>query len=133
MVLGSDGSRANLIRVQPAAGGVEVHLDGRPLANEAVRVMAESVRDLARDHKIKGEDLEAVVVHGGNGRLPGLLARQLGLPPERVWSETPTAGNLGAASLPVAWAARAPQPRGPVIWTAVGAGLCWGAALFGGL
>ena len=54
------------------------------------------------------EDLAAlaepvVVVHGGNGRLPLLVARQLGLPAERVWSETASTGNLGSASLPVAY------------------------------
>jgi 3-oxoacyl-[acyl-carrier-protein] synthase III len=75
--------------------------------------------------------LEAVVCHGGNGRLPELLARQLGLPPERVWSETPRTGNLGSASLPTAWAAHRPVPQGPVAWAAVGAGLTWGAAITG--
>jgi 3-oxoacyl-[acyl-carrier-protein] synthase III len=63
------------------------------------------------------------------GRLPALLARQLGLGVDRVWSETAHTGNLGSASLPVAWAAH-PPPQGPVAWTAVGAGLQWGAALF---
>ncbi|HMC90424.1 MAG TPA: 3-oxoacyl-[acyl-carrier-protein] synthase III C-terminal domain-containing protein, partial [Gemmataceae bacterium] len=62
---------------------------------------------------------------------PSLLARKLGLPPERVWSETETTGNLGSASLPVAWAARESRPPGPVICTAVGAGLTWGAAMLG--
>jgi 3-oxoacyl-[acyl-carrier-protein] synthase III len=63
--------------------------------------------------------------------MPGLLARKLGLPPERVWSETPRTGNLGSASLPVAWASHPPQREGPAIWTAVGAGLTWGAAMVG--
>ena len=60
-----------------------------------------------------------------------LLAGKLGLPSDKVWSETPTTGNLGSASLAVAWAAHQPGPSGPVIWTAVGAGLGWGAALIG--
>jgi 3-oxoacyl-[acyl-carrier-protein] synthase III len=72
-----------------------------------------------------------VVAHGGNGRMPALLARQLSLPPDRVWSETPRTGNLGSASVPVAWAAHAPRPRGRVAWTAVGAGLTWAAAILG--
>jgi 3-oxoacyl-[acyl-carrier-protein] synthase III len=60
-----------------------------------------------------------------------LLARQLSMPPERVWSETATTGNLGTASLPVAWAAHQPVEAGPVAWSAVGAGMTWGAALTG--
>jgi 3-oxoacyl-[acyl-carrier-protein] synthase-3 len=130
VVLGSDGSKAGLIRVEPSAGGpVEVHLSGEAVALQAVRIMARSVQEMARDHGLAVMDLGAVVAHGGNGRLPAMLARQLGLPPERVWSETPRAGNLGSASLPAAWAANLPGPPGPVVWVAVGAGLTWGAAL----
>jgi 3-oxoacyl-[acyl-carrier-protein] synthase III len=76
-------------------------------------------------------DVQVVVAHGGNGRMPALLARQLGLPVDRVWSVTPQTGNLGSASLPAAWAAHVPQPSGPVLWTSVGAGISWGAAFMG--
>ena len=56
---------------------------------------------------------------------------RIAAPAERVWSETPRTGNVGAASLPIAWALHEPQPNDPAIWTAVGAGLMWGAALVG--
>ena len=64
--------------------------------------------------------------------MPNLIALQLDLPPERIWSQTANTGNLGSASLPVTWALQAEAPRGPVAWTAVGAGLTWAAALTGG-
>ncbi len=132
VVFGADGAAASLIRVAcPAAGGVEVSFDGEALAARALRTMADAVRDLAHDHGLKLTDLEAVVMHGGNGRMPALLTRLLDLPPERAWSTTGRTGNLGSASLPVAWAERRPAPQGPVVWTAVGAGLTWGAALTG--
>jgi 3-oxoacyl-[acyl-carrier-protein] synthase III len=132
VVLCTDGSQGHLIQVERTAGGpIELRLDGGPLAHQAVRVMAQAVRDLLWDQGLALADVQAVVAHGGNGRLPALLARQLALPVERVWSETPSTGNLGSASLPVAWAAHQPSPPGPVVWTAVGAGLCWGAALTG--
>jgi 3-oxoacyl-[acyl-carrier-protein] synthase-3 len=131
VVCGADGGAASLLRVGHGAGGdVEVRFEGKALAARAVRTMADAVRDLARAHGLAVADLEAVVAHGGNGRMPALLARRLGLPPERVWSATEDAGNLGAASLPVAWAPRR-TPAGPVAWAAVGAGLTWGAALTG--
>jgi 3-oxoacyl-[acyl-carrier-protein] synthase-3 len=131
IVLGVDGGQGHLIRVERSeAGPIEVQLEGSPLASQAIQVMAQSVRELTHGHGLRIDDLQAVVAHGGNGRLPALLARQLGLPPERVWSETPRTGNLGSASLPVAWASRYPGPQGPVVWTAVGAGLTWAAALF---
>lgn len=129
---GADGGAAALLRVgRGAAGGIAVHFEGEALAARAVRTMADAVRDVAGDHGLNVADLEAVVMHGGNGRLPALLARQLGVSPERVWSTTAQTGNLGTASLPVAWAGRRPAPRGPVAWAAVGAGLTWGVSLTG--
>ena len=101
------------------------------LASRAVEAMAQSVEGLARHSGLDVSEIAAIVAHGGNGRLPQLLARKLGVSPDRVWSETPQTGNLGSASLPVAWASRQPRPNGPAIWTAVGAGLTWGAVLVG--
>jgi 3-oxoacyl-[acyl-carrier-protein] synthase III len=129
VVLGVDGGAGHLLRVERRpAGQVEVAMDGGALASRAVRAMVEGVRGITERHDLAVADLTAVVMHGGNGRMPGLLARQLGLPPERVWSETARTGNLGSASLPAALAARRP-PRGPVAWTAAGAGLTWATAL----
>jgi 3-oxoacyl-[acyl-carrier-protein] synthase III len=129
--LAADGSQAALLQLHGASpDGVELRMRGTELAASAIHVMADSVEALAKRHGIEVSQLAAVIAHGGNGRMPALLARKLGLPPERVWSETPVTGNLGSASLPVAWAAR-PPPKGPIIWTAVGAGLAWGAALTG--
>jgi 3-oxoacyl-[acyl-carrier-protein] synthase III len=106
-----------------------LHLQRIPLAMHAVRTMAQAVRDLAHTKGLAPGDLAAVIIHGGNGRMPAMLARQLQLPPERVWSETARTGNLGSASLPVAWAAHDAITAAPVVWTAVGAGLTWGTAL----
>jgi 3-oxoacyl-[acyl-carrier-protein] synthase-3 len=131
VLLGVDGSGTGLLQVDASRGAPELHMRRIKLASRAVEAMAGSVSELASRHGLPMSKVAAVVAHGGNGRLPGLLARKLGLPPDRVWSETSRTGNLGSASLPVAWASRHPQPRGPVIWTAVGAGLTWGAAITG--
>jgi 3-oxoacyl-[acyl-carrier-protein] synthase-3 len=131
IVLGSDGSAGRLLKAQPAGRDVEVAMDGSALAGRAVRTMARAVAELIGRHGLATRDLAGVAVHGGNGRLSPVLARQLGLPPEKVWSETAHTGNLGSASLPVAWAARCRAARGPVVWAAFGAGVQWGAALLG--
>jgi 3-oxoacyl-[acyl-carrier-protein] synthase-3 len=130
ILLGTDGTAGALLHVERESGGMAIHMDGIPLAQRAVRTMADAVRQMSRRHGLNPEQLAAVVAHGGNGRMPALLARRLGLPIERVWSETGRTGNLGSALLPIAWAARKERARGPTIWTAVGAGLQWGAALF---
>jgi 3-oxoacyl-[acyl-carrier-protein] synthase-3 len=131
VVSGVDGGAAGLIRLDLAGPSPALHFEGEALASRALRAMAETVRGLVQDHGLTLADLEAVVAHGGNGRMPALLARALELPTEKVWSGTEEAGNLGSASLPVAWAARRPPPQGPVAWVAVGAGLTWAGALTG--
>jgi 3-oxoacyl-[acyl-carrier-protein] synthase III len=91
--------------------------------------MAEAVRGRVAHHDLALGDLAGVVCHGGNGRMAPLLARQLVLPADRVWSTTATTGNLGSVSLPAAWTEYGAHVTGPVGWTAVGAGLAWGAFL----
>jgi 3-oxoacyl-[acyl-carrier-protein] synthase-3 len=134
IALGTDGSSGSLLRVEMAhARGAELQMDGIAVAHRAVRTMADAVRQMCARHGLTVDQLAAVIAHGGNGRMPALLARRLGLPSHRVCSETARTGNLGSASLPIAWTARDPSVSRPVIWTAVGAGLQWGAALFDAL
>jgi 3-oxoacyl-[acyl-carrier-protein] synthase-3 len=130
ILLATDGAAGALLHVERESGGMEIHMDGIPLAQRTVRTMADTVRQMSQRHRLRPEQLAAVVAHGGNGRMPALLARRLGLPVECVWSETSRTGNLGSASLPIAWASHTEPAHGPTIWTAAGAGLQWGAALF---
>ncbi len=131
IVLGTDGAASPLLRVEMTAScGAELHMDGIALAHRAVRTMADAVGNLCTRNGLTVDQLAAVIAHGGNGRMPALLARRLNLQPQLIWSETARTGNLGSASLPVAWSARTPSVSHPVVWTAVGAGLQWGAALF---
>ena len=129
--LGADGGAGDLVQISRSLdGAVAVQLQGQALTVRAIETMAQAIRTLTQQHQLQLSELAAVVMHAGNGRFPALLARHLGLPAERVHSQTPVTGNLGSASLPVAWAALPSIPRDPVIWTAVGAGLTWGAALW---
>jgi 3-oxoacyl-[acyl-carrier-protein] synthase-3 len=132
VILGCDGSAGPLLQVQGlAAGSFGVVMDGPTLATKAVKVMANAVHDVTGRHGLSLSQLAGIVAHGGNGRLPALLARRLKLPAESVWSASRFTGNLGSTSLPVAWAMHATRDLGPVVWTTVGAGLTWAAALTG--
>jgi 3-oxoacyl-[acyl-carrier-protein] synthase-3 len=128
----ANGSAGRLLTVERIPDHrLRLRMDGVALAERAIRTMADAVRRIADRHGVAIAQVNAVVAHGGNGRMPGLLARELGLPVDRVWSETSLTGNLGSASLPVAWAKRQGTVAGPIAWSAVGAGLTWGAALSG--
>ncbi len=126
-----DGRAADLIEVRPSTGrGFCLEMDGVPLTEFALHALATATRNIAGRHGISMNKLRAIVAHGGNGRMPAMLARLLHVPAAKVWSEVNRTGNLGSASVPVAWASRTTPPDGPLIWTAVGAGLVWGAALW---
>jgi 3-oxoacyl-[acyl-carrier-protein] synthase-3 len=133
VTLSADGSAGRLIQVNhPGGGPATLELQGKALSVRAIKAMGRAVRTLADKHGLVVEQLSAIAIHGGNGRFPALFARHLGVPPERVLSQTSMTGNLGSASLPVAWETATRYAGRPVIWTAVGAGLTWGAALFEG-
>jgi 3-oxoacyl-[acyl-carrier-protein] synthase-3 len=118
-----------LVRVDREGGELALTMHGSALAARAVRALAQAAEAVTRRHGLSISQLAGLIIHGGNGRMPPLVARQLALPSERVWSETATTGNLGTVSLPAAWAARPKREAGPIVWAAVGAGLTFGAAL----
>ena len=132
--LSVDGAGGSLLCVEGSARtGVRVDMKGIRLAGRAVETMARLVREAVSDGRGSLDGLAGVIVHGGNGRMADLVARQLGLPPQRVWSRTASTGNLGSVSLLAAWQEHCHAARGPVAWAAVGAGLVAGWALTGPL
>jgi 3-oxoacyl-[acyl-carrier-protein] synthase-3 len=126
----ADGQGQDYLRLRSVPGGTaELVMDGFGLTREVMYAVPQFVRELLQDHQLREADLAAVVIHGGNGRFPGMLAMQLDIPEERVWSETYRTGNLGSASIPVAWGSRSLSDHRPVVWATVGAGLTFGVAL----
>lgn len=125
----TDGVKADLIRVTPKPDAeCEVAMDGARLAAAAVEAMSACALRLLGRNRLSVADLDRVVMHAGNGRFPAILARELDIRAERVRSRTAETGNLGSASLPVAWALDG-APAGRTLWLAVGAGVSAGAAL----
>jgi 3-oxoacyl-[acyl-carrier-protein] synthase III len=133
LVVGCDGRAGDLVEVDVAESrDVVIRMDGPALALRAVQQLVEIVRQTCDHHGLHPTDLGGVYIHAGNGRMAALVARQLGLSEDRVISTTATSGNLGSVTLLRGVTYRSPAP-GPVMLAAVGAGLCWGAALFDAL
>jgi len=129
LVLGSDGRAGDLVRLRVENRGPVVEMDGQALALRAVQQLVAAVEQVSAMHGLKPADLDSLLIHAGNGRLPALVARRLDVPVERVHSTTAWTGNLGSVSLVAALAHH--PPRLPAVCAAVGAGLCWGAMLLG--
>ncbi|WP_330347018.1 beta-ketoacyl-ACP synthase III [Streptomyces sp. NBC_00582] len=141
--LGSDGSLSDLIEVP--AGGSRQRSTGLPAKTEdtyftmqgqavyaqAVRRMAESVKETARRTGWDPAEIDRFVLHQANARILEAVARRLGLPPERFLSNIEVRGNTVAASIPLALADGVAsgelRPGHKVVLAGFGGGLTWGS------
>jgi 3-oxoacyl-[acyl-carrier-protein] synthase-3 len=108
-------------------------MDGRSVFKHAVERLPEVARSILARNGLTLDDVSMVVPHQANLRINEMVARQLGLPPEKVVNNIQLYGNTTAASIPIALheAAQAGRvKRGDlVLLLAFGAGLTWGATL----
>jgi 3-oxoacyl-[acyl-carrier-protein] synthase III len=143
-VLGSDGSRCDLLLVP--AGGSALPASEQTLAahEHSIRMKGQDVYKFACDRmtdvalQLLGDEpldsIDLVVAHQANARIVRTVAQRLGLRDEQVVMNVERYGNTSAASIPIALfeAAEAGRLRAGmrVLLVAFGAGLSWaGAAL----
>jgi 3-oxoacyl-[acyl-carrier-protein] synthase III len=129
--LGGDGTRPELLRVDPASGLLQ--MDGREVYRRAVDAMATSVASVCTGAGRRLESIELVVAHQANARIIRAVAERLNLDPSRAFIGIDRVGNTSAASIPLALIEAAATGRlgaGQVVaLTAFGAGFTWGAGL----
>ncbi len=131
---GCAGQYAAAIRVTPGdTGSLDVAFDGDALSRAAVSRLERILTEVELRSRIPRAAVGAFATHQPNPRLVALLARQLGVPPERFPPIAKESGNLGsttcAAALHAALAAQASRPAGerqPVFLASLGPGLLFG-------
>ncbi|MFJ4428432.1 beta-ketoacyl-ACP synthase 3 [Streptomyces bobili] len=128
VVLGSDGSHADLIRARHPGG---LRMEGAEVFRHAVDRMSTASRQAAAAAGWALEDVDRLVPHQANARITGFTARRLGIPDDRRLHNVEHVGNTGAASIPLLLAQAAADgritPGRRLLLTAFGAGLTWGA------
>jgi len=91
------------------------------------------VREILARHGFDLADLSLLLMHQANLRINEAVQKSLGLPDERVFNNIQRYGNTTAATLPLVFhearTAGRIRPGDLVAFTALGAGLHWGAAL----
>ncbi|HKX76016.1 MAG TPA: 3-oxoacyl-[acyl-carrier-protein] synthase III C-terminal domain-containing protein [Acidimicrobiia bacterium] len=146
--LHTDGGQFNLIHV-PGVGfrrrpyvdhgqlDGELHLpimDGAGLYRQAVRLMPEAVREVAKAVGVEVDEIDLVVAHQANDRILEGVRKQLGMTQEKVPSNIARYGNTTAATLPLLFhelrQAGKVKPGMLVCFTSFGAGAHWGAVLY---
>jgi 3-oxoacyl-[acyl-carrier-protein] synthase-3 len=116
-----------------AANGTIPVVEGRQVFRLAATAMPEIVREILSRHGLSLDALSLLLMHQANLRITEAVQKQLGLPDDRVFNNIQKYGNTTAATLPLLYCEAVEQGRirqGDLVgFTALGAGLHWGAAL----
>ena len=127
-VLHSDGQFRDALAFDWAA---PLRMNGLSVIMQAVRKLPSSITEVLERQKMTPADVTAFLLHQANQNLLMRVAKSLGVPGERVFSNVGKYGNTSSASLLIAaaeWSRQNP-PAGSVVFSAFGAGFHWGALL----
>jgi 3-oxoacyl-[acyl-carrier-protein] synthase-3 len=127
------GSRCPTSPLTLEAGGHFLHMKGKEVFKNAVRVMETVAREMVEQHHLTFDQITLVIPHQANYRIIESLAGSLGVPMDRVYVNLDRFGNTSAASIPLALdeARRAGRikPGDYTLLVAFGAGLTYGSTL----
>jgi 3-oxoacyl-[acyl-carrier-protein] synthase III len=145
-VLGADGAGEELLCMK--AGGSRnptsaetiqrgehyMRMDGRPVFKWAVRLIAQSIRDVLAGAGLTTADVDLVLLHQANIRIIDAAAEELGFERSKVVANLEKYGNTSAGSIPLALDEAIEQGRvkrgDNILICGFGAGLAWGTALW---
>jgi 3-oxoacyl-[acyl-carrier-protein] synthase-3 len=127
------GSRCPASAQTVAEGGHFLHMKGKEVFKNAVRVMETVAREMVEQHHLTFDQINLVIPHQANIRIIEALSSNLGVPLERFYINLDRFGNTSAASIPLALdeARRAGKikPGDYTLLVAFGAGLTYGSTL----
>jgi 3-oxoacyl-[acyl-carrier-protein] synthase-3 len=125
----TDGNSAEVLFMRDG----QFHMDGKSVILQASRKMPRAINALLARNQIAAGEVEAYILHQANLNLIVRVAKTVNAPPERFFTNIARYGNTSSASLLIAadeWHQRREAPlSGPVIFSAFGSGLNWGALL----
>jgi len=127
-VLHSDGQYRDALAFDWSA---PLRMDGLSVILQAARKLPSSIQEVLTRQKVAAGDVAQFLLHQANQNLLVRVAKSLGVPAERVYSNVARYGNTSSASMLIAaaeWSQANPAP-GPVVFSAFGAGFHWGALL----
>lgn len=129
-VLHSDGAYADHLRLEHSG---PVQMDGRTVILQAVRRIPAAIGEVLERQGVSAEVVRAFLLHQANRNLTDRVAKTLGVPATRFFSNIHRYGNTSSASLLIAgseWRDQADLETGDwVCFAAFGAGFHWGAIL----
>jgi 3-oxoacyl-[acyl-carrier-protein] synthase-3 len=125
----TDGTAADILFVQDG----HFHMDGSAVIMHASRKMPRAINELLTRNQITPGEVEAFLLHQANLNLITRVAAAVKVPRERFFTNIARYGNTSSASLLIAAAewhsGQTAALAGPLVFSAFGAGLNWGALL----
>ncbi len=126
----TDGSFARDLAL-PLTGPLS--MNGRSVIMQASRKMPRAITEVLTRNHLAGSDVGAFLLHQANQNLIDKVARSVGVPSDRFFSNIQRYGNTSSASMLIAaaeWSASTQREPGRyVCFSAFGAGFNWGALL----
>jgi 3-oxoacyl-[acyl-carrier-protein] synthase III len=143
--LGSDGSGAELLAVDPGGWGhplttgtdcelqCSIRMTGTEVFKFAVKVIEESTLRALDRAGLTVNDIDCLVPHQANIRIIDAATKRLGMPEGRVFNNVERYGNTSAASIPLALdearQAGRVRPGDTLALVGFGAGLSWASCI----
>ena len=108
-------------------------MDGKNVFKNASQRMPEAVRAALDNQGLTVDDVDILIPHQANDRISQMVARNLGIPVEKVIRNIDRYGNTTSASIPIALDEALETGRirkgHLVALTAFGSGFTWASAL----
>ncbi|WP_143306464.1 beta-ketoacyl-ACP synthase III [Chitinophaga vietnamensis] len=107
-----------------------VQMNGKTVLKYAVPGMIQAVQDILHRNQLSVADIDWLVPHQANKRILEVVARELGIPIEKVMINIHRYGNTSAGTVPLClWDYRDKLKKGDkLILVSIGAGFIWGAS-----
>jgi 3-oxoacyl-[acyl-carrier-protein] synthase III len=128
-ILSTDGTAAEILKIE----NNRLAMDGRSVILQAYRKIPRVLTDLLTRNALRLDDPAVYLLHQANLNLIERVATGLKIPLDRFFVNIARYGNTSSASLLIAadeWRSAHPEPpTAPIVFSAFGAGLNWGALL----
>jgi 3-oxoacyl-[acyl-carrier-protein] synthase-3 len=110
-----------------------VKMQGREVFKFAVQQVTESIKSMLADNYLSIDDIDWFVLHQANQRINEMIAKQLGLPIEKLLSSIALHANTSSASIPLLLNASYENGKlkqgDKIICVGFGSGMTWGSML----
>jgi len=109
--------------------GTSLRMNGLTVILQAARKIPASIEEVLARQSLSAQQVTAFLLHQANLNLLTRVAKALNVGPEKVFANVQRYGNTSSASMLIAateWADTNPG-KGPIVFSAFGAGFHWGA------